>query len=95
MTLKVMQVSELANSPDGDEQSIMLVVSTSSVLCNHTRCLQLRTVIVCWSKICVHTHTGLCRSAGHGTGTVREGPGPSTQSRHGMLTIKSKRVRTF
>jgi len=27
MTLKVMQVPESANSPDGDEQTIMLVVS--------------------------------------------------------------------
>ncbi len=33
--LEVMQVSESANFSDGDEQSIMLVVSTSFVLCSH------------------------------------------------------------
>lgn len=35
LILEVMQVFESANCSDGDEQSILLVVSTSFVLCSH------------------------------------------------------------
>ncbi len=47
LKLEVMQVFESANCSDGDEQSIMLVVSTSFVLCSHN--LHLCTIIICWT----------------------------------------------
>lgn len=45
-----MQMFESANCLDGDEQSIILVVSSSFVLCSHKVSLHPCTIITCWTS---------------------------------------------